>query len=623
MSAVRRWYIYLVCIVSLQAVAWAAISLLRDVFIQTWFAVDSAAIEIAIIVIGLPVYLVHWLWAQRLVQRDPGERDSVVRSLYLYGAMAGLLGAAIPNAFGFLDALLRLLFGVGTGGLSQRWYLSNGDRMIHAAAAMAVLGLLWLYHWRIVQADRQSAPESGPEGIIRRWYTLGFSAAGLTMASLGAIGVLRWLLFQINPPDMAIGAATLWRELARLAVGLVVWLVFWGQAQRRFSQNDEEEQASVLRKVYLYAAVFIAVVTMVTTATFVLASLFRRALHIVSNGRSNDIRTAISILVPMAVVWAYHARTLRNDVAMAGESHGQIWVRQLYRYLVAGIGLAAVLVGLGGLIGFLIRALAGTIYSSIIPEPVAWYGAVLVAGLPVWLIPWWQAQRAALSPGAAGDDESRSIVRRIYLYFFVFVATMTVLSSGVYVVSQLVRLALDGQSGGNLLANVGQAIAYSVLAVLVWLYHGTILRADGRRARAREAVRLASLRVVVVDPGDGRLGLGLTDALQRELPGAGLQPLGLSPAAEEALGPRGPLPEILDMLAEASVIVGPWTMTVARGTESGTGDEITRGILASQARKLLIPTQAEGWQWVGLRRYKEQIAIRDAVRSVKRFLDVS
>jgi len=30
MNAVRRWYIYLVCIVSLQAVAWAAISLLRD-----------------------------------------------------------------------------------------------------------------------------------------------------------------------------------------------------------------------------------------------------------------------------------------------------------------------------------------------------------------------------------------------------------------------------------------------------------------------------------------------------------------------------------------------------------------------------------------------------------------
>jgi hypothetical protein len=623
MSAVRRWYIYLVCIVSLQAVAWAAISLLRDLLIQTWFSVDNAAIEIAIIVIGLPVYLVHWLWAQRLVRRDADERGSVVRSLYLYGAMAGLLGAAIPNAMAFLDGLLRALFGQETAGLSQRWNLTNSDRMIHAAAAMVVLGLLWLYHRRIVHNDRRSSPESGLTGTIRRWYTLGFSAAGLAMASFGAIGVLRWLLFHMGPQDIIVGEAVLVRETARLAVGLAVWLAFWSQAQRRFAQPDEEERASVLRKVYLYAAVFIAVVTMVTTATFVLASLFRRALHVVASGAGGDIRVAISILVPMAAVWGYHAWTLRQDVAMIGEPHGQAWVGQLYRYLVAGIGLAAVLVGLGGLIGYLIRVLAGTIYGAGIPEPVAWYCAVLVAGLPVWLIPWWRAQTTALSPGAAGEDESRSLVRRIYLYFYLFVATMTVLSSGVYVVTQLVELALDGRGGGNLFADVGQAVAYSLIAIVVWLYHGAILRADGRRAQARESARLASFRVAVVDPGDGRLGLSLAEALQRELPGVGLQPLGLSDASEGLLGPRAPLAEILDMLAEATVIVGPWTMVAARGAEAGPGDEISRAVIASRARKLLIPTPAEDWQWIGLRRYKEQLVIRDAVRSVKRLLDVS
>jgi len=443
------------------------------------------------------------------------------------------------------------------------------------------------------------------------------------MASLGAIGVLRWLLFQIGPQGIIVGEAVLAQQMARLAVGLATWLAFWGQAQRRFAQPDEEERASVLRKVYLYAAVFIAVLTMVTTLTFVLASLFRRALHVISSGAGSDIRGAISILVPMAAVWGYHAWTLRQDVATVGEPHGQIWVRQLYRYLVAGIGLAAVLAGLGGLIGFLIRSLAGTIYVPGVPEPVAWYCAVLVAGLPVWLIPWWQSQRAALSPGMAGDDENRSLVRRIYLYFFLFVATMTVLSSGVYVVAQLVELALAGRSGGNLLAQVGQAIAYSLIAAVVWLYHGTILRADGRRAQAREAVRLASFQLAVVDTGEGRLGLSLAEALRRELPGVGLQTIGLSDASEGLLGPRVPLAETLDILAEANVIVGPWSMTLARGTEAGPGDEIARAVLASRAKKLLIPVPAQGWQWIGLRRYKEQIVIREAVRSVKHLLDVS
>jgi hypothetical protein len=150
-----------------------------------------------------------------------------------------------------------------------------------------------------------------------------------------------------------------------------------------------------------------------------------------------------------------------------------------------------------------------------------------------------------------------------------------------------------------------------------------ILRADGRRAQAQEVVRLASFQLVVVDAGDGRLGLSLVEALRRELPGVGLQTIGLSDASEGLLGPRLPLAEILDMLAEASVIVGPWTMALARGTEAGTGDEIARAVLASRASKLLIPTPAEGWQWIGLRRYKEQILIRDVVRSIKRILDVS
>jgi len=116
---------------------------------------------------------------------------------------------------------------VKDGGFSQRWSLTGGDRMIHAAAAMAVLGLLWFYHWRMVQSDRRSAPESGLAGTIRRLYTLAFSAAGLTLASLGAIGVLRWLLFQIAPQGIIVGEAVLSWELARLAVGLAVWLAFW------------------------------------------------------------------------------------------------------------------------------------------------------------------------------------------------------------------------------------------------------------------------------------------------------------------------------------------------------------------------------------------------------------
>ena len=82
MVTVRRWYVFLVCAVSLQPVTWAVIALLRNLFISGRGApVTAIAFQIAVIVIGLPVFLVHWLWAQRLAGRDADEHESALRRL--------------------------------------------------------------------------------------------------------------------------------------------------------------------------------------------------------------------------------------------------------------------------------------------------------------------------------------------------------------------------------------------------------------------------------------------------------------------------------------------------------------------------------------------------------------
>jgi hypothetical protein len=64
MSNVRRWYIFLVAIISLQAVTWAVIELLRNV-LGFWGKRSNEAIsfQVAVIVIALPIFLIHWLWA--------------------------------------------------------------------------------------------------------------------------------------------------------------------------------------------------------------------------------------------------------------------------------------------------------------------------------------------------------------------------------------------------------------------------------------------------------------------------------------------------------------------------------------------------------------------------------
>ncbi len=599
MSNVRRGYIYLACIASLEAVAWAVISLLRNLLAPgKYTSLEDTALQIAVIVVSLPIFLVHWLWAQRLAGRDPEERGAVLRRLYLYGAMATFLGPFLANAFDLLDGLLRLAFGLRPE--SYRYLgLSQAALIVHSLVAMAILALLWAYHWRVAAADAREIPEEGGAATVRRLYVYGFSAAGLAMTTLAVVYLSRWLMFQLGGGTIITGQADLIREVARLAVGLPLWLIFWHWAQRLFAAPDEEERASVLRKVYLYLAVFLSVLATVTTLTIVLADGLGRLLG-VSRPGGGDIREALSILLGAGLVWAYHAYILRRDAALAGEPATAAWVRQLYHYLVAAIGLGAMLIGVAGDLTLLIRILAGVSFVRGVPEEAAWFTALIVVGLPVWILPWRRVQLAATTPGPAGDEESRSVIRKIYLYFYLFLATMTVLGSGVYLVFRLIGLALGVGQSGNLLADLGQAIAYSLMAVGIWLYHGSILRADGRRVKEMQAERLASLRVAVLDAGDESLGRVLLDELQRELPGLDLQTLDARAANTPAA------------LAKADLIVGPSSVAV-------TGDEAARAIAASPAPKLLLPIPAEGWHWAGISELKTQDTIRQTVRAVKQF----
>lgn len=599
MSNVRRTYIYLACIASLEAVAWAVISLLRGLLAPGMHAsLENTALQIAVIIVGLPIFLVHWLWAQRLARRDPEECGAVLRHLYLYGAMATFLAPFLANVFDLLNSLLRWAFDLPLG--SSRYSgLSWGGATVHHLAAMIVLTLLWFYHRRVLLQDNRAVPEAEGRATVRRLYIYGFGVAGLAMTTLAVISLSRWLMFQIDGGTVSSARVGLPGELARLAVGLPLWLVFWQWAQRLFAAPDEEERGSVLRKVYLYLTIFLSVLATVTTLTILLADGLSRILHTSQPG-SGDIREALSILLGAGLVWAYHAYVLRRDANLAAEPATAAWVRQLYHYLLAAIGLGALLAGLAGNISLLIRALAGASFVRGLPEEVAWFTALIIVGLPVWIWHWRRVQLAATAPGPAGDEESRSVIRKIYLYFYLFVATMTVLGSGVYLVYRLIALLLGVGETGNLLADLGQAIAYSLLAVGIWLYHGSALRADGRRAQAVRAERLGSLRVVVLSGGDESLDHALLAELQRALPGLDLQALDAGAAETPAA------------LAGAHLIVSPLSAVV-------TGDEAARAIAASPAPKVLVPARVEGWNWAGVSERHTQATIRHTVHAVKQF----
>jgi hypothetical protein len=472
---------------------------------------------------------------------------------------------------------------------------------------------LWFYHWRIARADAQAIPETDNAATVRRWYVLGFSAAGVTLTTLGLIHLLRWILFQFGNQSLISGAtpAGLTGPVAELIIGVPLWWIFWRWAQTLFHGPSVEERESALRKFYLYVAVFVAVLTTVTNAALILAGLFRRMLSLPPQG---DLREPLPIVVGMVILWAYHAYALRADGALVREAPRQAGLRRLYLYLVAAVGLAAFLIGLGGDFSVLIRTFSQHFISDL-KEELAWFTAALVAGLPVWLWPWRQAQTPAVASGPAGAEERRSLVRKIYLYFYLFVATMAVLTSAVYIVYRLLSRAFGEVGTGNLLTDLGQAIAFSLIAVGVWLYHGAAVRDDGRLNQRDQTQQLAEMRVAVVDVGDGNFGRAVLAGLRHELPGLTLEPVGLTPGAAQAMEATGET--IAAHLAQANLIVGSWVISVSGGAGNAVTPEIAAAIVASPARKLLAPLPVAGWDWAGVDRWSAEASVQQTVRAVK------
>lgn len=607
MTNTRRWYVYVVSAISLQALTWAVISLLRNLLLSPLRPEPAAlALQIAVIVVGGSVYLGHWLWARRLAAGSQEEREATLRSLYLYGTMASFLGPALPNLYD----VLRTAVGISREGFG--WpptYLSRGEWAVYHLVATLVLGILWFYHWRQLRLEGDGVTEGG--ATVRRLYVLGSSAAGLTITTVAVIDLIGGVLIQQTIPGGAItNRMDLIANLCQLAVGVPLWLIFWLWAGRLFAGPGRAERASVLRKVYLYLAVFIGSMGAISAATGLLAGWLRRLIRWSPGyGGGGDYREALSIIIGMAVLWAYHAYVIRQDVSRAEEGPRQATVRRVYLYLVAGVGLLALAIGLAGDISVLVNRVASQAFGNDLRASFSWFTAAMIAGLPVWLVPWRRLQLEAREPSPNRVHALGANVRRTYLYLFLFLAAMTDLGALVFILHRLLSSLLGGDR--FVAAELAQAIGYALIAAGLWIGHWMVLRADRRLLQATEVEELVTRRLAVVDVGDGSFGRVVTAMLADRVRGLEVDLIQVGRTEAESGLDEG---DVVERLNAADLVLGSWTIAMAGGPVS---EEVARAVAESPARKLLVPTRPEGWEWVGVDQWEGERLVRQVVHAVR------
>ena len=152
---------------------------------------EILARALALTVVGLPIFLFHWLWAQRLAASDDEERTASLRAVFFYGMLLATLIPLVQNLLallnrGFLD-VARLQVGraiLGSSGTAP-------DNLI----AILINGLVALYFWRVLRLEWPHLPSTENFTDVRRLYRYIWVVYGLLMTLFGAQQILRYIFF--------------------------------------------------------------------------------------------------------------------------------------------------------------------------------------------------------------------------------------------------------------------------------------------------------------------------------------------------------------------------------------------------------------------------------------------
>ena len=577
MKTIRQIYTYLTTLISLEVVIWGTIRLTRTIAnprIQN--NADHLAGALALMVVGLPIFWFHWQFAQKDAHESGEGRDSLIRALFFYAALLSTFIPLINNALALINRLLLRAFQLPPSqaviGGRQIW----SDNLI----AVVINALLWTYIYFTVREDW--ARTSSPTRLrnVRRlyryvllFYSLGFLTGGLHE-------IIRYLL---GFPNTVGRTALQWlaNGLALLLIGTPFWLTTWRTIQDAFERRTEH--SILTRQISLF---LLSLISALGTLGFGGYALNIVLVTLLGKGQTvttllAELSQPLAFAVPMAGIWAYYGNHFqrmfeRDETLKRGES---AW--KLYHYLLAGFGIAAVLFSLQMLIHVIIDAFmnSAVLWGPSLRNRLSASLSSLAASLPLWLITWLRINREAAREGAPGDFAQRSLIRKTYLYLMLFGGIIGGMISGGHAAFLLFK-SLLGLPVPDLWPDVFFRLGLLVLFTGLFLYHLRIQRRDTEHIHRQLTKRHAQYPVVILAEEDGDFASHLMAAIQQETPS-----LPVSVHSPE----EGPPPE--EIAQSKAIILSGTTALETQPVIQAWLDEFAE-------RKVVVPTDAGGWQWV-------------------------
>ncbi len=574
MRTIRRLYIYAISFISLEVVLWGLIGLARSVV--SGDAIGGArqlASALSLVIVGVPVYLLHWWVAQRSLD-DPQERSARLRAVFLYGALLSTLIPVTQNLLALTNRLWLQLLGLP----ASMAFLGERQTVSDNLIAIALNALLAAYLARVLQRDWEAGPTTAAFPETRRLYRYLWMLYGLAMMVGGTQQVLTFVFTAGRSIGMGNGAS-LANGLSLLTIGTPLWVFWWRVIQKSLAQADERQ--SSLRIAIHYLISLSGAVGSLIPAGILLETLIRGVLgepavftHLLA-----EIGAPLAMMIPFTGVWFYFGTLLHRAVNALDDTPRRAGYRRLYSSILAFMGLVALFLGLNALLALLIDlTILSTAWGASLRDRLSVALATLTVGTPLWWVNWRALTAEAAQEGETGDHARRSRIRKAYLYLVLFASVLGVMFSGGSLVFQLLS-KLFGQPAANFQRASWVLLEMLVLFALLLAYHWSVLRADGRKAAHSLAARYEAFPVLVLTPEIGDFSEKIVTALKREAPSI--------PLAVHTVD-NGIPDETLSM-ARAVILPGELAAFPP--------EAIRIWLQGFDGTRLVVPTPVQGWLW--------------------------
>ncbi|NWF63151.1 MAG: hypothetical protein HXY38_02490, partial [Chloroflexi bacterium] len=516
MKTIRRLYFYSVAFISIEVVLWGVIGLLRSIVNAQDITNNASnlASALALIFVGAPIFLIHWVWAQNVSFKDPEEHSASVRAVFLYGI---LLGTLIPVAQNLLALINRTFLGVANL-YAARAIVGGSQSWVDNLIAIVINLLIAAYFWNILKANWRTLTETEGFTEIRRLYRFIWMLYGLLMLVYGSQQALTYIFTMPSNVLGQIGREVAVNATALIVVGAPIWVASWLTLQTALDVDSEKESYLRLGILYLLTlgGVSIFLVSMGDLLYQFLLQLLGDAQP--ANDFVREIGGAISVAAPFGAIWAYYGNWLNQQFSFDENLPRREGKRRLFYYVLSFLGLAATVAGLISLFSVLIDLLLDISYlsSSGIVEPFSGSIATLLVGLPVWLMMWNPMQAQATGEGGSGDHTRRSVVRKSYLYLVLFASVIGGMVTAGTLVFQWISAVL-GESDPDLWRIILNNLMGLIVFIVMLAYHLNVLRRDGSVRTDALEEKQSHFHVAVFDH-DGKFGEAVKSAFTKRAP---------------------------------------------------------------------------------------------------------